>query len=407
MTRERPDETTAIAAPAAGTGAAQELYPRFSAGELARRRAAVQVLMAERGLDVLMIYGNSSLSRHNHADVHYLTGFLGNRNTYVVVPARGEPVVFVQSYNHVPNAREVAAVEARWGGTSSAESVARYAQEAHLGAGTLGYVGEVPVQAMRRWERTLERWRFADVTGAFRRLRLVKSAEELEWLRRGAAFTDAALLNLVENVRPGMREYQLGALVEAAGLLLGGLPHLAYISSTPQDASAACVPRQNLSRRVIAQGDVINTEISVSYWGYSGQLHRPIFVQAPPNDLYRRLWDTALQAYTGCTGVLRAGATVEDVLDAAEVIHARGFTINDGLLHGFAIGLLPPSVRTRRTVHEAHTPFTFAAGMCVVVQPNVVTADERAGVQLGNLLHITATGAECLQRVPVQAFVTK
>lgn len=44
--------------------------------------------------------------------------------------------------------------------------------------------------------------------------------------------------------------------------------------------------------------------------------------------------------------------------------------------------------------------------MCVVVQPNVVTPDERAGVQLGNLLRITQDGAECLHRLPLQYFVT-
>jgi hypothetical protein len=43
--------------------------------------------------------------------------------------------------------------------------------------------------------------------------------------------------------------------------------------------------------------------------------------------------------------------------------------------------------------------------MCVVVQPNVVTDDERAGVQLGNLFLITADGAECLHGVPLQYFV--
>ena len=45
--------------------------------------------------------------------------------------------------------------------------------------------------------------------------------------------------------------------------------------------------------------------------------------------------------------------------------------------------------------------------MCVVVQPNVVTPDERAGMQLGNLLRITATGCECLHGVPIQYFVTR
>ncbi|MBI3076651.1 MAG: aminopeptidase P family protein [Deltaproteobacteria bacterium] len=306
-----------------------DLYPRFSPQEFARRYAVARSMMAHEGLeglDALVVYGNSGVSRHNHADVHYLSGFLGNRNNYVVLPAQGDPVLFAQSYNHVPNAREVSAIETRWGGTNSATSVARHVSEVTGRASILGYVGEVPVQDYLTWQRELAGWQLRDVTGPFRRLRLQKSAEEIEWLRRGAALTDTALQNLIDRVRPGMREYQLGALIEEAALSHGGLPHLYYVSSGPQDKSSACVPRQNLSHRVVERGDVINTEISVSYWGYSGQTHRPPLVQAEPNELYRRLWETALEAYTRCCALRRPGATLEEILDAADVIHARGFT---------------------------------------------------------------------------------
>jgi hypothetical protein len=44
--------------------------------------------------------------------------------------------------------------------------------------------------------------------------------------------------------------------------------------------------------------------------------------------------------------------------------------------------------------------FTFAAGMTVVIQPNVITADERAGVQTGELVQVTGTGWESLHRFP-------
>ncbi len=386
---------------------AEVLYPQFSAAEFGRRQAAARATMAQEGLDILVVYGDSSLYRHNQADVHYLSGFLGNRNNYVAMARAGEPVLFAQTYNHVPNAREMSSVETRWGGADSAVSVAAWVRDVASQPGILGYVGDVPARTYLTWQRELPGWQCKDVTRAFRRLRLKKSAEEMEWLRRGAALTDAAVENLIRKVRPGMREYELGALVEEAALPAGGLPHLYYISSTPQEGSTACVPRQNLSHRIVERGDVINCEISVSYWGYSGQMHRPIFVQAEPNALYRRLWDVALDAYTRCAAILRPGATVEDVLDAAEVIHEAGFTINDGFLHGFVIGLLPPSVRTRRTADGPQHPFVFEAGMCVVVQPNVVTADERAGVQLGNLFYITETGSECLHRLPVQYFVTR
>lgn len=387
----------------------ETLYPRFSAAEFARRHAAARVLMTAEGLDALVVYGDSGVSRHNHADIHYLSGFLGNRTNYVVVTAAHEPVMFVQSFNHVPNAREASAIRTEWGGASSAASIANHLVDAGLAKATLGYVGDMPVQSYLAWQRVLAGWQFKDVTRAFRRLRLVKSAEEIDWLKKGAALTDAALQSLIDNVKPGMREYELGAIVESTALHGGGLPHLCYLSSGAQDGAGACVPRQNLSNRVIARGDVINTEISVSHWGYSGQMHRPIFIGTEPGELYRKLWDTTLEAYERCVRALRAGATSEDVLDAGDVIAERGFTINDGFLHGFGIGLLPPSIGTRESTGrrgELRPKFTFEENMCVVVQPNVVTHDETAGLQLGNLFRITRDGAECLHRLPLQYYVT-
>ncbi len=385
-----------------------DLYPRFSEAEFARRHQAARALMAAEGIDALVVYGNSGIARHNHADIHYLSGFLGNRNNYLAMTKTGEPVLFVQSHNHVPNAREASSIRVESGGLSSAVTVARHLTDAGIRKGTIGYAGEVPVQSYLAWQRELAGCELKDVSASFQRLRLVKSAEEIEWLRKGAALTDAALDNLIANAKPGMREYELGALVESAGLARGGLPHLYYLSSGPQEGGSVCVPRQNLSHRVLQAGDVINTEISVSYWGYSGQAHRPVFLQAQPSELYRRLWDTALEAYQRCMACLKPGATSEDVLDAAEVIAERGFTINDAFLHGFGIGLLPPSIGTRQAKRGIpRPPFRFEENMCVVVQPNVVTPDERAGVQLGNLARITRDGVECLHRLPLQYFVTE
>lgn len=385
----------------------KSLYPRFSDAEFARRHAAALALLAAEEVDALVVYGNSGIARHNHADIHYLSGFLGNRNNYLVMTRTGEPVLFVQSHNHVPNAREASSIRVERGGSSSAVTVAHHLIEAGVRKCAIGYVGEVPVQSYLAWQRELAGCTFKDVTAAFQRLRLVKSGEEIDWLRKGAALTDTALENLIANVKPGMREYELGALVESVALAQGGLPHLCYLSSAPQEGRGVCVPRQNLSHRVLARGDVINTEISVSWWGYSGQAHRPIFLQEQPGKLYRSLWDTALESYRRCLTCLKAGATSEDVLGAADVIADNGYTINDGFLHGFGIGLLPPSVGTRQARRGIpRPPFRFEENMCVVVQPNVVTHDEHAGVQLGNLVRITRDGAECLHRLPLQYFVT-
>ena len=43
---------------------------------------------------------------------------------------------------------------------------------------------------------------------------------------------------------------------------------------------------------------------------------------------------------------------------------------------------------------------TLEENMTVVVQPNVVTPDHKAGVQVGELIRVTQTGFERLHRAP-------
>ena len=48
-----------------------------------------------------------------------------------------------------------------------------------------------------------------------------------------------------------------------------------------------------------------------------------------------------------------------------------------------------------------HPPtLVLEENMCMVVQPNVITTDEKAGVQFGELVRVTKTGFESLHRTP-------
>ena len=47
----------------------------------------------------------------------------------------------------------------------------------------------------------------------------------------------------------------------------------------------------------------------------------------------------------------------------------------------------------------------FRAGQTVVIQPNVVTPDQKAGVQTGELMVITGSGVERMHAMP-RGFVT-
>ena len=378
------------------------LYPHFSDVEVERRRALVGEFIEEHELDGLVVFGWSAQNRTAQADVYYLSGYLGMRDNYVVLSAGGETTLFAQSYNHVPNATEVSFLDdVRWGGVDNGETVGE--ELLRRGLRNVGVVGWMPYQQHASMRRTTgEQCQFEDVTPSFRKIRLKKSPEELEWLQQGAAFTDAALAGLRDALKPGIREYQLAAGIETSYLADGGTTGFYYLASTPMSQPERCVPSQVLSNRVIEIGDVVTCEIAIAYAGYAGQCLRTFTVSADPTPQIAELHATAEDVYHGVANAIRTGAGIEDVWEASDAISERGFTIRDGLVHGYGIGLLPPSIRTRETTHGVDDDWVFEAGQTIVIQPNVISPDETVGVQVGELCVVTDDGARSLHSYPFE-----
>ena len=370
-------------------------YPTFSEAEMARRRSALEAVMAEESIDRLLVYG---MDRSGSA-VQWLTGWPVTREAAVVVGA-GEPdTMFVQFYNHVPLARELAPrADVRWGGESTIgaavdELCRRGGEQQRVGViGPLGFRGAGALAA-----RSAE---VVDLGGRYVRLRLVKSDEEIEWMRAGARLSDAGMQALGDQLCSGLSEHELADVVERAYVPLGGTTHIHYFGVTSMAAPDRCVPAQFTSDRRVEPGDVVTLELSAAYFGYAGQVLRSFAVEADPTPLYQELHEVADAAFDAVVGVLRDGATPQEVVDAAGVIEDAGFTIWDDLVHGYGGGYFPPVLGSRSRPAGPLPAMTFAAGMTVVVQPNVVTPDGTAGVQTGELVLITEDGAVSLHDVP-------
>jgi Xaa-Pro aminopeptidase len=265
------------------------------------------------------------------------------------------------------------------------------------GAKRVGLMGPL----LPRKQRELEKdFAVVELDAEYVRLRLIKSEEEVDWLRIGAAFSDAGLAALVAGTRPGLTERELGNLVERAYVGEGGTTFIHYIGVTSMAAPQVFVPPQFHSSRTVQQGDIVFCELSGSFWDYSGQVLRSFTVDAEPTPLYRDLHAAAEAAFDAVTGVARHGTTMEEVLQAASVIEDRGFTVCDDLMHGFGGGYFPPIVGTRSRPAGALPKMTLEENMTVVVQPNVIAKGEPAGVQVGELIRITRTGFERLHKAP-------
>jgi Xaa-Pro dipeptidase len=346
-----------------------------------------------------VVYGTSANARQGQAQVHFLTGFLGHQEAYVVwVPGR-EPLLFVQYYNHLPHAQRVARADVRWGGARSIDAVAD--ELAGLPAARrVGVVGPVPYTDQQRLTARPGDRTFVDATARFLQLRLVKSDEELEWMARAAAITDQALRALVRAATPGATELELQAEAGAAAIRAGGQPHFLYLSATAMASPDRIVPQQDLTERRLGAGDAVILELSAACTAYSGQILRTLTVEAELTALYRRLHDVAWQAFHEVARTIAPGVAAATVVEAASLIDSQGLTICDDLVHGYGGGYLPPILRTPKTSHAGVPDFVFEKNMTLVIQPNVVTGDRRAGVQVGELVRVTDDGVVSLHAVP-------
>lgn len=397
------------------------MFARFSAEEMARRWAHARELMDANGLDALLLFGNSGINRHNEANVFWLSNHLDLHHCYLVAPRdeRLEAALYTGLTNHVPNARQVSDVPyVAWGGYDPAATVADRMRAQGLGEARVGLVGVnatfgmgMPYQHLEALTRELPALRTVDVTREFASLRAVKSAEEIAWLRRAAELTDRSVYALQAEVEPGMPEHALLAIIEGAYRADGGEPHIAFLRSMAMDDPNGCLPAQNPSDRRLREGDVIITEISASWWGYSGQIHRPVFVGREPTPAWQHLFDAAHDAYRRIAAAMTPGATEGDVIRAAAVIGERGYAIYDDLVHGYGVDIHPPIVDRSCVrywspqVTETPPGRTFERGMAIVIQPNPVTRDERMGLQLGALTVVTEAGAEALHGVPFEPVI--
>jgi Xaa-Pro dipeptidase len=369
---------------------------------MARRRAALASLLAGRGASRALIYG----SDRSGSAVPWLTGWPVTREAALLFTPGERDLLFVCFDNHVPNARRMAPdAEVRPGGGSAldaalAEIAARVAGPGGTrGPGRLAVIGPVPARASARLAEVAGEPLFLDA--AYTGLRLVKSAEEIGWLRAGAALTDAAVAALAAGAGPGMTEAECCACLESAYIAAGGLTHIHYLGVTAMAEPDLCVPAQWPSARRLRAGDVLTCEVSAAYHGYPGQLLRTFTIAAEATPRYRELHEVAEAAFAAIAGRLRPGASAAELSSAgADVILGAGYTIYDDLVHGYGGGYLPPVISRAHLEARRAPDVTFEAGMTVVIQPNVITPDERAGVQTGELVLVTRTGWESLHSYP-------
>lgn len=306
------------------------LYPRFSGAEYERRFTLVRNMMEQEGVEALLLFGGTGA-----AGIYYLTNHLTRSGAWLIFPKAGDSTLLINLYNHIPTTLNMSIVsDVRCYHPSGPRAVAADLRERGLHTKRIGIVGlgsTIPYKTFLTLQTELPDVDFVDLARPFDRLRWIRSEEELDWFRESARLTDLTCELLEQRIKPGLTEHDLVSIIHEACVPHDGNPTLHFITSTPMDAPERCLPWQYPTRRRLSPGDVITTEITVTYWTYASQTHRPYTVEREPNDTYRRLFDAALECFERVRSALKPGSTSEDIVAASSIIEERGFTAYDSL----------------------------------------------------------------------------
>jgi Xaa-Pro aminopeptidase len=372
-------------------------YPRFSDAEMARRRTAIERLLSDARCDHLVFLGANRVG----ASVNWLTGWPVTTEAVGVLTPGRKDALYIHYYNHLPQARRLAdKADVHWGGASAIGNAVAELERRGAKAGRVAVIGPLGWEQHEALSKALGR--ITGLNRQFTALRRIKSAEEIDWMRIGAWLSDLGMAALRDHARVGMTERELSNVVERGYVGEGGTHGIHFIGMTSMGDPKLAAPAQWPSSRRLAKGDAISAEITATFWDYGGQVLRTFAVGEEPSQLYRDLHDTADAAFDAIVAAIRHGAKPADLVAASAVIEQRGFTTIDDIVHGYGGGYLPPVLSSGSRVDGAHPvpDQPLDAGMFLVVQPNVVTRDHRAGVQTGEMLLVTETGVERMHSMP-------
>jgi Xaa-Pro aminopeptidase len=373
----------------------RNLFPRFSDAEYERRHGAIRAAMQNDNIDAILISGARGSS-----EVAYLSNYQAQSPCWLVFPREGEATVFIHFFNHQPCAKAQAIVDdVRWYGPAPMPTLAEEIRKRNL---TKSRIGLVSMRAMAyghvtELQRQFPEAEFVEFGPQFGRIRRVRSEEELIYLRKSGYLTDLACEALEKNLRPGLTEQDVLSVVYSAYIKHGGDPGIHFIAATNMDSPDRFVPWQRQTGRVLEKGSVIITELTVSYWGYSTQIHRPFAIGKEPSPTYRKLFDAAYECYENIRKICKPGTTSEQIIAASSAIEANGFTSYDSVFHGEAGK--SPELGTRSAAHPLEK-WTLEENMVHVIQPNPITKDLKGGLQLGAAVVVKPNGGEPLHNYP-------
>lgn len=374
----------------------------FPESEFMARAASAQAMMAERGLDALLVC--------TEPEVRYLTGFhtpfwqSPTRPWFVILPAEGRPVAVIPGIGASAMATTWVTDIRTWPAPRPADDglallVDTLAELTGGVDGTSTRIGlpmghethvRMPLADLDQLRVRIAPAGFVDATDIVRGLRMVKSDREVAKVAHICDVVSGAFEGIGNLLSVGMTEREAFRAFRI-DLLERGADDVPYLVGATGPGFDDIIKQP--SDRVIEAGDLLMFDTGSVFDGYSSDFDRYVAFGRADEDA-KRAYRTVWEATEAGLATAKPGATTSDLWRAmAEVLDAGGSLGNSVGRLGHGLGMQV----TEWPSHTAEDGTVLEEGMVLTLEPGLTWAPGRMMVHEENLV-LRADGPEMLSR---------
>ncbi|MDA3822669.1 MAG: Xaa-Pro aminopeptidase [Bacteroidales bacterium] len=232
------------------------------------------------------------------------------------------------------------------------------------------------------------------------RIRMYKEPEEIEMMRKAIAITGEAFTSILQELKPGMKEYELAALLTYRFQSQGAFEH----AFDPIVASGknALVLHYVENTKICMEGDLLLLDFGADWEYYAADISRTIPVSGYFDKRQRSLYEANLRVMNKAIKLMKPGILLKDfhrevgLLWEEEHVKLGLYGLNDIRAQSEGASMWQ-KYYWHGTSHsigiEVHDPFDHAVvlkeGMVLSCEPGIYIPEEGVGIRLENDILIT------------------
>jgi Xaa-Pro aminopeptidase len=239
---------------------------------------------------------------------------------------------------------------------------------------------------------------FVDVTPDIDAIKAIKSAEEIALIRRTALIQDEVFAEVLNEIRPVLRDIDVTAIAQRKGQVLGSEQGIFLGGSAPVGIRSPFVPRY-MQGRTLEKGDHLSLLIEINGpGGFYTEIARTVVLGKASSEL-KDAFAAVKAAQDYSLSIMKPGTPVREIFESHNVYMRRNGLPAETRLYAHGQGY----DMVERPLIRQDDDMTLREGMCLAVHPGYETPSLFAVICDNYMIEANGPG-ECLHKTEKRLF---